>query len=129
METINIDDLPLPASRIELGTWAIGGWMWGGSDEALQSTRSTPRSTGGPIVALWGARRPDQVTPVSEAMGWSLDDATMRDIDGILAGTIKDPVGPEFMAPPVRSRAATPTAAGTLQKSNLQVRFSSGAKP
>jgi len=27
METINIDDLPLPASRIELGTWAIGGWI------------------------------------------------------------------------------------------------------
>src|SRR5271169_744081 len=21
-------------SRIGLGTWAIGGWMWGGSDEA-----------------------------------------------------------------------------------------------
>ena len=21
-------------SRIALGTWAIGGWMWGGSDEA-----------------------------------------------------------------------------------------------
>jgi len=62
----------------------------------------------GPIVALWGARRPDQVTPVSEAMGWSLDDATMREIDRILAETIKDPVGPEFMAPPARSRAGTP---------------------
>jgi aryl-alcohol dehydrogenase-like predicted oxidoreductase len=62
----------------------------------------------GPIVALWGARRPDQVTPVSDAMGWSLDDATMRDIDRILAETIKDPVGPEFMAPPARSRAGTP---------------------
>src|SRR5258705_4026883 len=34
MEMINIDGLPLPASRIALGTWAIGGWMWGGSDEA-----------------------------------------------------------------------------------------------
>ena len=33
METINIEGLPLPASRIALGTWAIGGWMWGGSDE------------------------------------------------------------------------------------------------
>jgi aryl-alcohol dehydrogenase-like predicted oxidoreductase len=62
----------------------------------------------GRIVALWGARRPDQVTPISEAMGWSLDDATMRDIDRILAETIKDPVGPEFMAPPARSRAGTP---------------------
>ena len=81
----------------------------------------------GPIVALWGARRPDQVAPVSDAMGWSLDDATMRDIDRILAETIKDPVGPEFMAPPARSRAGTPNA-GTLRKSNSQVRFPSGAE-
>src|SRR5438046_10045516 len=33
METINIDGLPLPASRIALGTWAMGGWMWGGTDD------------------------------------------------------------------------------------------------
>src|SRR5438045_7275072 len=33
METINIASLPMPASRIALGTWAMGGWMWGGSDE------------------------------------------------------------------------------------------------
>src|ERR1700728_640871 len=25
---------PFKLSRIALGTWAIGGWMWGGSDEA-----------------------------------------------------------------------------------------------
>ena len=25
---------PFKISRIALGTWAIGGWMWGGSDEA-----------------------------------------------------------------------------------------------
>src|SRR5579863_2924086 len=24
----------LRASRIGLGTWAIGGWMWGGADDA-----------------------------------------------------------------------------------------------
>jgi aryl-alcohol dehydrogenase-like predicted oxidoreductase len=34
METINIESLPMPASRIALGTWAMGGWTWGGSDEA-----------------------------------------------------------------------------------------------
>src|ERR1700709_2273667 len=33
METIAIASLPMPASRIALGTWAMGGWMWGGSDE------------------------------------------------------------------------------------------------
>lgn len=33
METISISPLKKPASRICLGTWAIGGWMWGGTDE------------------------------------------------------------------------------------------------
>src|SRR4051794_25852806 len=34
METIAINGTPLVASRICLGTWAIGGWMWGGTDDA-----------------------------------------------------------------------------------------------
>src|SRR3984885_13714734 len=33
METIQISPLKKPASRICLGTWAIGGWMWGGTEE------------------------------------------------------------------------------------------------
>src|SRR6266576_2611559 len=32
METIEIGGPDILASRIALGTWAIGGWMWGGSD-------------------------------------------------------------------------------------------------
>jgi aryl-alcohol dehydrogenase-like predicted oxidoreductase len=51
-------------------------------------------------VALWGARRPDQLAPVTDVMGWRIDGATMREIDDILAATITSPVGPEFMAPP-----------------------------
>ncbi len=51
-------------------------------------------------VALWGARRPDQLVPVVDVMGWHIDTDTMREIDAILR-TITDPVGPEFMAPPV----------------------------
>lgn len=53
-------------------------------------------------VALWGARRPDQLSPVNEVMGWRIDGATMREIDQILATTVTNPVGPEFMAPPLR---------------------------
>jgi aryl-alcohol dehydrogenase-like predicted oxidoreductase len=53
----------------------------------------------GKIVALWGARRPDQLAPVKDVMGWTLDGSAMREIDRILAETIKDEVGPEFMAP------------------------------
>jgi aryl-alcohol dehydrogenase-like predicted oxidoreductase len=53
----------------------------------------------GEIVALWGARHPDQLAPVEDAMGWTLDAAAMQEIDRILDETVKDEVGPEFMAP------------------------------
>jgi hypothetical protein len=32
-------------------------------------------------------------------MGWHIDARAMAEIDEILAQTVKDPVGPEFMAP------------------------------
>lgn len=56
----------------------------------------------GVTTALWGARRPEQLDPVSEIEGWSLDGEAMAAIDDILARCIDDPVGPEFMAPPAR---------------------------
>lgn len=34
MEIIEIKNIDQKVSRIGLGTWAIGGWMWGGTDEA-----------------------------------------------------------------------------------------------
>lgn len=64
----------------------------------------------GDTIALWGARRPNQLTPVNDVLGWSLDGAAMREIDRILAETIDDPVGPEFMAPP-RTNAGEPAQA------------------
>jgi aryl-alcohol dehydrogenase-like predicted oxidoreductase len=33
LEYIEINGTNLVSSRIALGTWAIGGWMWGGTDE------------------------------------------------------------------------------------------------
>jgi aryl-alcohol dehydrogenase-like predicted oxidoreductase len=56
-------------------------------------------------VALWGARHAEQLAPVREVMGWHIDAESMREIDAILARNIKDPVGPEFMAPPLSSAA------------------------
>ncbi|HEY6831002.1 MAG TPA: aldo/keto reductase [Pseudolabrys sp.] len=55
--------------------------------------------------ALWGARRPDQLDPIDEVYDWTLDAAGMAEIDKILAQTVKDPVGPEFMAPPEKVAA------------------------
>ena len=54
----------------------------------------------GPTIALWGARRPDQIAAVADAMGWHLSADDRREIDAILARCIPDPVGPGFMAPP-----------------------------
>ena len=42
---------------------------------------------------------------VDDVMGWHIDNATMDEIDAILNETVKDPVGPEFMAP-TRTKAA-----------------------
>ncbi|MGN8158279.1 aldo/keto reductase [Salinisphaera sp. RV14] len=44
METREINSEGLSASRIGLGTWAIGGWKWGGTDEAesIRTIQSAP---------------------------------------------------------------------------------------
>lgn len=57
----------------------------------------------GPTIALWGARKPEQISGVDEAFGWTLEEADMTAIDSILTRDIPDPVGPEFMAPPTRA--------------------------
>ncbi|NVN39399.1 aldo/keto reductase [Ameyamaea chiangmaiensis] len=56
----------------------------------------------GPMIALWGARKPAQIDGVSDVFGWHLSDEDRAEIDAILKETITDPVGPEFMAPPNR---------------------------
>jgi aryl-alcohol dehydrogenase-like predicted oxidoreductase len=38
MEYIEIPRTELKVSRVAIGTWAIGGWMWGGSDEVESIT-------------------------------------------------------------------------------------------
>jgi aryl-alcohol dehydrogenase-like predicted oxidoreductase len=60
----------------------------------------------GDTVAVWGARRPGQLDTIGEVMGWRIDATTMNDIDAILAKTVTDPAGPEFMAPPPSAEAA-----------------------
>jgi len=56
----------------------------------------------GPTIALWGARKPEQLKGIEDAFGWSLSADDLKQIDQILLNTIKDPVGPEFMAPGIR---------------------------
>jgi aryl-alcohol dehydrogenase-like predicted oxidoreductase len=56
----------------------------------------------GVSVALWGARRPDQLDAVAGVLGWKLDAAAMSEIDRIVAESVTDPVGPEYLTPKVR---------------------------
>src|SRR5260370_11280012 len=51
-------------------------------------------------IALWGARRADQLSPIADVAGWHIDDDAMAEIHRILQATSKDPIGPEFMSPP-----------------------------
>jgi aryl-alcohol dehydrogenase-like predicted oxidoreductase len=54
-------------------------------------------------VALWGGRHPDQVEAALGVAGWSLNTVHRALIELIVNTTVRDPVGPEFMAPPPRT--------------------------
>ena len=53
-------------------------------------------------VALWGARKPEELKPIQEVMGWKLSENDFIEIDQIISETIHDPIGLEFMSPPHR---------------------------
>jgi aryl-alcohol dehydrogenase-like predicted oxidoreductase len=59
-------------------------------------------------IALWGARHPAQLHEVAEVIGWKLDTSALEKIDRIVTDCVRDPVGPEFMAPPARPEFAGP---------------------
>jgi aryl-alcohol dehydrogenase-like predicted oxidoreductase len=60
----------------------------------------------GVTAALWGARRPQQLDPLGEVMGWGLGSDAMQEIDRIVRHNVTNPVGPEYMAPPARAQSA-----------------------
>jgi aryl-alcohol dehydrogenase-like predicted oxidoreductase len=53
-------------------------------------------------VALWGARRPDQLDAVAGVLGWNLDASAMAELDRIVEESVTGPVGPEYLTPKVR---------------------------
>ena len=54
-------------------------------------------------IAIWGARRPDQLEPIDRALGWNLGPDVKKEIDCILKRNILYPQSPVFMAPPNRN--------------------------
>jgi aryl-alcohol dehydrogenase-like predicted oxidoreductase len=53
-------------------------------------------------VALWGAKRPEQLDAIAGVMGWKIDKDAMSEVDRIVEECVKDPVGPEYLTPGVR---------------------------
>lgn len=51
-------------------------------------------------IAIWGGRKPEQMDPIDDILGWQITDAFKDEVDRILGETLQDPVGPDFMAPP-----------------------------
>jgi len=78
MEYTSFPPPPQHVSRIGLGTWAIGG-------------------------DLWGARQPSQLPDMDQVLGWKLDTEDFLKIDRILERHITEPASLSFMAPPVSS--------------------------
>lgn len=53
-------------------------------------------------IALWGARNPKQLNDLDRVFGWKLTEGDFKEIDKIVADTVKHPVDAKFMAPPLR---------------------------
>ncbi|GAB4189122.1 MAG: aldo/keto reductase AkrN [Simkaniaceae bacterium] len=55
-------------------------------------------------IALWGARRPEQLKPIEDLWDWRLANQDIEEIEDILQKYILEPIGPEFMAPPGKTQ-------------------------
>ncbi len=56
----------------------------------------------GANTALWGARKPEQLEPLSKVFDWELSEEEKQEIVNIVEEILEEPIGPEFMAPPSR---------------------------
>jgi aryl-alcohol dehydrogenase-like predicted oxidoreductase len=54
-------------------------------------------------VALWGTKRLEQLDAAAGVLGWKLDASAMVEIDRIVAESVTDPIGPEYLSPKVRA--------------------------
>lgn len=56
----------------------------------------------GASIALWGARKPEQLDAIDGILNWSLSKEDIKEINKIVEANVNNPVGPEFMAPSLR---------------------------
>ena len=73
MELADIPGTSLKVSPIAIGTWAIGGWMWGGTDEAESiSTIRTALEHGVNVIdtaPVYGFGRSEEIVGKAVAEG------------------------------------------------------------
>lgn len=77
METVAVPGLDRQSSRIGLGTWALGGWMWGGADDE-ESRRTLLEAIDKGVTLIdtapvYGFGRSEEI------VGRTLADAGLRD--------------------------------------------------
>lgn len=53
-------------------------------------------------AALWGAKSPEQLDAMAGVFGWKLDAGAMVEMDRMVAESVIDPVGPEYLSPRAR---------------------------
>jgi aryl-alcohol dehydrogenase-like predicted oxidoreductase len=76
MEFVGIEGTSLEISRVALGTWAIGGWMWGGTDE--QEAAATIRAAVERGINLIDTAPAYGFGHSEEIVGKALQDAGLR---------------------------------------------------
>ncbi|MDB5483420.1 MAG: aldo/keto reductase, partial [Caulobacteraceae bacterium] len=76
MEIARIAGTSLEISRVALGTWAIGGWMWGGTDD--EESASTIRAAIEHGINLIDTAPAYGFGHSEEIVGKTLDDAGLR---------------------------------------------------
>jgi len=76
MEFVGIKGTSLEISRVALGTWAIGGWMWGGTDE--QEAAATIRAAVERGINLIDTAPAYGFGRSEEIVGKALQDAGLR---------------------------------------------------
>jgi diketogulonate reductase-like aldo/keto reductase len=108
MEHIKITGLPFDASRIGLGTWAIGGWLWGGTEESdAIKTIHTALDNGINLIdtapvygfgrseelvgkALQGGRRADAIIATKVGLDWGSGKILRNSIPARLRQELED---------------------------------------
>ena len=74
MEFVDIPGTSIRASRVALGTWAIGGWMWGGSNESdAISAIQAALDRGINLIdtaPVYGFGRSEEIVGKALAAGW-----------------------------------------------------------